>query len=86
MGMAFSAGNGDSDQFEDADALMLDREHNRHFAFGSGIHRCLGANLARMELRVALERTPFFELTDQGAVTWSGGQERAPSRSCALVG
>ena len=35
--------------------MILDRAHNRHVAFGSGIHRCAGSNLARMELRVAIE-------------------------------
>jgi cytochrome P450 len=68
--------------FEDADQFIIDRKRNRHFAFGSGIHRCLGSNLARMELRVAIERflarTPSFQLADPGAVTWSGGQVRGP--------
>ena len=55
---------------------------NRHVAFGSGIHRCAGSNLARMELRVAIEewlrRIPEFRI-DQGAeVTWAGGQVRGP--------
>ena len=34
---------------------MLDRAENRHTAFGLGIHRCLGSNLARLELTVALQ-------------------------------
>ena len=37
------------------EVVQLDRAHNRHVAFGSGIHRCAGSNLARMELQVALE-------------------------------
>ena len=57
---------------------------NRHAAFGLGIHRCLGSNLARMELTVALEewmaRFPDFELADPDAVTWSAGQVRGPRR------
>ena len=61
---------------------MLDRAVNRHSAFGLGIHRCLGSNLARMELRVALEewiaRYPDFELSDPSRVTWSAGQVRGP--------
>ena len=61
---------------------MIDRAENRHAAFGLGIHRCLGSNLARMELRVALEewmaRYPNFELTDPALVTWSAGQVRGP--------
>lgn len=83
--MAFPAGNRDPEQFEDPDRFIIDRARNRHFAFGSGIHRCLGSNLARMELRVALEewlrRVPTFELSDPGSVTWSGGQVRGPRRA-----
>ena len=82
--MAFPAGNRDPEHFERPDEFIIDRQRNRHFAFGSGIHRCLGSNLARMELRVAIERfldrIPTFELTDPGAVTWSGGQVRGPRR------
>ncbi|QYG94451.1 cytochrome P450 [Iamia sp. SCSIO 61187] len=82
--MAFPAGNRDPDHFERPDEFIIDRQRNRHFAFGSGIHRCLGSNLARMELRVAIERfldrIPTFELTDPDAVTWSGGQVRGPRR------
>ena len=66
----------------DADEVVIDRAENRHAAFGLGIHRCLGSNLARMELRVAIEewlkRYPDFELTDPAAVTWSAGQVRGP--------
>lgn len=82
--MAFPAGNRDPDMFEDPDEFRIDRTKNRHFAFGSGIHRCLGSNLARMELRVAIEtwlqRIPPFELSDADAVTWTGGQVRGPRR------
>ncbi len=82
--MTFPAGNRDPKMFEDADTFVIDRARNRHFAFGSGIHRCLGSNLARMELRVAIEewlrRVPSFELADPGAVTWTGGQVRGPRR------
>ncbi len=68
--------------FERADEVVIDRAKNRHFAFGSGIHRCLGSNLARMEIRVAvetfLERIPTFALADPSAVRWNGGQVRGP--------
>ena len=51
----FPAANRDPSVFDHADEVRLDRQENRHVAFGSGIHRCAGSNLARMELRVALE-------------------------------
>src|SRR3546814_15632144 len=82
--MAFPAGNHDPEMFEDADRFIIDRAKNRHFAFGSGIHRCLGSNFARMEIKVALEvlleRIPTFQLSDPDAVTWTGGQVRGPRR------
>lgn len=85
--MAFPAANRDPRMFENPDEVILDREHNRHVAFGSGIHRCAGSNLARLELRVALqvwlERIPEFELVDPTAVTWAGGQVRGP-RQCLV--
>ena len=80
--LPFPAANRDPEAFPDADKVVLDRVENRHAAFGLGIHRCLGSNLARMELRVALEewiaRYPDFELTDPALVTWSAGQVRGP--------
>ena len=78
--LPFPAANRDPAFFEDADSFVIDREENRHAAFGLGIHRCLGSNLARLELRVAIEefvaRFPRFELA--GDVTWSAGQIRGP--------
>jgi hypothetical protein len=80
--LPFPSANRDPEVFADADEVVLDRAENRHAAFGLGIHRCLGSNLARMELRVALEewlaRYPAFELVDPALVTWSAGQVRGP--------
>jgi cytochrome P450 len=80
--LPFPSANRDPDEFPDADSVVLDRAENRHAAFGLGIHRCLGSNLARLELRVALEewlaRFPDFELSDPDAVRWSAGQVRGP--------
>ncbi len=78
--LSFPAANRDPAAFERADEVLLDRQANRHVAFGSGIHRCAGSNLARMELRVAIEewlaRIPSFHV--DGPVTWAGGQVRGP--------
>ena len=80
--LPFPSANRDPLEFPDPDVVKLDRVNNRHAAFGLGIHRCLGSNLARMEVTVALQewlsRYPEFELADPDAVTWSGGQVRGP--------
>ncbi|MGH1493008.1 MAG: cytochrome P450 [Acidimicrobiales bacterium] len=80
--MNFPGANHDPEVFEDADQILIDRQRNRHIAFGSGIHRCAGSNLARLEMDVALrvwfERIPDFELSDPDSVTWAGGQVRGP--------
>lgn len=82
--MPFPAANRDPRVFENPDEVILDREHNRHVAFGSGIHRCAGSNLARLEVRVALQtwlaRIPEYELVDPSSVTWAGGQVHGPRR------
>jgi cytochrome P450 len=78
--LPFPAANRDPHQFEDPDQFIVDRQENRHAAFGLGIHRCIGSNLARLELKVAIEefvkRFPRFELA--GDVRWSIGQIRGP--------
>ena len=82
--LPFPAANRDPEVFPDADKVIIDREENRHVAFGLGIHRCLGSNLARLELRVAvqvfIQRFPKFELADPSTVTWSLGQVRGPRK------
>jgi cytochrome P450 len=64
--MQIGAANVDPAEFGDAFDVRFDREPNRHFAFGGGVHRCLGSHLARRELRVALrewhKRIPDYEL------------------------
>jgi hypothetical protein len=80
--MNFPAANRDPEAFDHPDAVLLDRALNRHVAFGSGIHRCAGSNLARMELQVALEEwlagIPKFTLDAGKEITWAGGQVRGP--------
>lgn len=67
----------DPSQFDRADQVVVDRQHNPHVAFGAGPHRCLGSHLARQELHVALEewhrRIPDYRLADGVELLEHGG-------------
>jgi cytochrome P450 len=80
--LPFPAANRDEKQFANPAVVDIEREENRHAAFGLGIHRCIGSNLARLEMNVAIEvflkRFPDFELDMTEQVTWSTGQVRGP--------
>jgi cytochrome P450 len=88
--LSFPSANRDPAQFERADEVVIDREVNKHAAFGLGIHRCVGSHLARMELRIALEvwleRIPEFEVADPAGVTWAAGQVRGPRTLPVRIG
>jgi len=77
--LLFGAGNRDASQFADPDQFDLDRFPNRHVGFGDGIHRCVGAPLAQLEMRVVLEevlkRIPEYRVDGDSAV-FGGGQNR----------
>ena len=82
--LCFPAANRDPAAFPDPDKVVIDRKENRHAAFGLGIHRCIGSNLARMEILVALEEwlkaVPAFRLADGAEVVWAHGQARGPRK------
>src|SRR5450631_2848127 len=88
--LSFPAANRDPAMFPDADKVVIDRKENRHAAFGLGIHRCVGSNLARMELTVAIEEwlncIPEFRLDPSSPVTWSEGTVRGPRQLPMLFG
>ena len=64
--LMYPSANRDERVFESPDSFDVTRKHNHHVAFGFGTHFCLGANLARLELRVLFEellrRLPDFRL------------------------
>jgi cytochrome P450 len=80
--VTFPAANHDPAAFEDAHIFQLDRQDNRHVAFGLGIHRCAGSNLARLEMLVAfqewLRAFPNYSLDKTKKTTWANGQVRGP--------
>jgi cytochrome P450 len=75
LGLLFGSANRDPEVFERPDELDLSREPNPHLTFGVGIHFCLGAPLARIELQTSfatlLDRFPNLELAEEPA--WKPG-------------
>jgi cytochrome P450 len=79
--LVIGAANTDEREFPDAEGVDVTRDPNRHLAFGGGNHLCLGAHLARLELRVALEelhrRIPDYRIPDGTEVHFSPGIRQA---------
>jgi len=82
MLLTFPAANHDPEVFEDAHEFQLERARNRHVAFGLGIHRCVGSNLARLELLVGMQEWlrafPNYTLDPSQETSWANGQVRGP--------
>lgn len=89
VALMVAAANRDATAFDDADTVNIDRKQNKHIALGYGIHRCVGAALARAQLRIAVEE--LFSMTDTFEVigetefsTWSHiGPSKLPVRFTA---
>jgi cytochrome P450 len=82
--LCWGSANRDEEIFDRPDEMIIDRPRNNHMAFGNGIHKCLGAPLARMEMRVVLEevlrRIPDYRIEDEGAVEVGGFLARGVKR------
>ena len=82
MLLNFPAANRDPEVFDRPDEVLIDRQRNRHAAFGLGVHRCLGSNLARLEMNIAiemlLERFPEFKIVPDHEPGYSAGIVRGP--------
>lgn len=83
----YPSANRDEDVFADPDVFRIDRDPNHHIAFGVGEHVCLGAHLARLELRVAfsalrrrLEHADLTGPVERARSSFVGGIKRAPMR------
>jgi cytochrome P450 len=80
--LPWAAANHDPNLIEEPESFDVCRSENRHVAFGIGAHRCLGAQLARMELQVGLEewlrRLPDFDLAADSGIRWTTGNTRGP--------
>jgi cytochrome P450 len=85
--LLLGAANTDENAFARADEVVLDRDPNKHLAFGGSHHLCLGAHLARLELRVALEefhsRIPDYRIVEE-EVHFSPGIRQANSLHLAF--
>ena len=82
MLLTFPAANHDPEAFEDPEEFQIDRARNRHVAFGLGVHRCVGSNLARLEMVIAMQEWlrafPNYRLDPDQETKWANGQVRGP--------
>jgi cytochrome P450 len=78
----WASANRDDAEFVHPETFELDRERNRHLSFGVGPHRCAGSNLARLNLRVALEelirRLGDIRVRDGADIHYHAGLTRSP--------
>lgn len=76
--MMIGSADRDEREFPNGETYVPDRSPNRHLTFGGHIHKCIGAHIARLEMRVLLEellrRIPDFEIEDDSKVRWCPGQ------------
>jgi cytochrome P450 len=80
--MVYASANRDEAVFHEPHRFRIDRRPNEHLAFGFGPHYCLGANLARMEIRTVLRKV----LQRLPAIRLAEGTQPVPTRSALIDG
>jgi len=81
--------NRDPEAFPEPDTVDFDRKAKHHLTFGAGVHRCIGAPLATLELKVALEEfhkvIPDYGLDPDGSIEYASGQNKTGPHTVPLV-
>jgi cytochrome P450 len=77
----YDSANRDESRFHDADTLVFDEARSGHAAFGFGVHRCVGSNLARLQIEVAfdelLKQVKNLRLAPGAEIVWMPGNTNA---------
>jgi len=81
--LMYAAANRDPEAFEDPDRFDVARRHNLHVAFGFGTHFCLGASLARLEIRVMFEEL-LRRIPDMRLAPWADPRRQPSAFACGL--
>ena len=72
--LSYALANRDPAAFPDPDDVVIDRSPNRHAAFGLGVHRCIGSNLARMTFKIMLQEVlttiPDYVIQEEGVARY----------------
>jgi cytochrome P450 len=81
--LVIAAANRDPDEFPNPRTPDLNRRQNRHLAFGAGIHRCIGSNLARLQVKIAidalLDRIRDVRLPEDASIEYYSDTQRGPA-------
>ena len=87
--LVLGSANRDGATFAEPNEFDITRENNRHVAFSAGIHYCLGAQLARLEAKVAIghliDRFPNLRLTESSVAWRANAAFRGPTRLAVSV-
>lgn len=79
--VVWAAANRDEAEFPNGEEFVIDRFPNRHLAFGAGVHRCIGSNVARTLIRISIEewlrRIPDFGIEEGATLEWDVGVSRS---------